>query len=170
DRRPLHALRADRMRIVGNGDAWRKEDVVFDRRVLRDVDVAMDPHAVADDTAVVDRRVVPERAVVADPIFFANDGVVARLEPIADDRSGVDDRAGAHARLDADLQRRERAVPARRVVEDRAGVDLAHRLTAVPHCRIDASMATSVLITPMLNALLATGRRPVRMAATKSAH
>src|ERR1700730_9701020 len=38
---PLHALGTDRMGVVGDGHARREEHVVFERRELRDVDVAV---------------------------------------------------------------------------------------------------------------------------------
>ena len=60
---PCMHFGANRVRIVGDRHARRQEHIVFDRRELGDVDVAMDLHAVADDAAVIDRRVVPERAV-----------------------------------------------------------------------------------------------------------
>src|ERR1051326_8956824 len=57
----LHAACANWMRIVGNHDTRAKEDVVFDDRVLSNIDVVVDPHAVADDTAIVNCGVIPNR-------------------------------------------------------------------------------------------------------------
>src|SRR5439155_14704588 len=97
--------------------------VVFDARELRDVDVAVDPHAIADDAAVIDGRAVPERAMAADAVLLPDDRMMARFEVVADVDGGVDDRSGPNARAPADPRVAGDAGPPRRVPEENPRVD-----------------------------------------------
>ena len=162
DGRSLHALGANRVRIVGDCHARRQEHVVFDRRELGDVDVAVDLDAVADHAAVVDRRIVPERAVAADPVLLADDRVMPGLEILADVDRGIDDRAGADAGGGADPGVAVDARASGRIPEQHAADRSRRRRRDGPSTapgtshfnggssrRIDASIAASVRTTPI---------------------
>ena len=101
DCRALHALGAQRMGIVRKQNARRQKNIIFDRRELRDVDVAMNFHARADHAIIIHRRIVPDGAIVPDSIAFPDDDVVPRLKVIADLDRRVDHTARADLRSTA---------------------------------------------------------------------
>ena len=104
DGRPLHAVTADRMAIVGDRHAWREEGIVLDDSELRDVDVAMDSNVVANHAAVVDRRVVPDAEVIADGVLLSNHRAMSGLQMMTDARPGVDHAERPNDRMRPEMQ------------------------------------------------------------------
>jgi hypothetical protein len=86
------------MRIVRKQNARPQKDIIFDRRELRDVNVAMNFYARAYHAVVIHRRIVPNSAVVPYSIAFSNDDVVPCLKVIADLDRGVNHAARSDLR------------------------------------------------------------------------
>jgi hypothetical protein len=160
DCRALHALRAEWMGIVRKHNARRQKDVIFDRRELRDVNVAMNLYARANHAIVIHCRIVPDGAIVPNPIAFPNDDVVPRFKVIADLDRRVDHTTRADLRAISNAQGHFFYRASRWITQNNPGINrtVAPELyrdtvehsatsTAFPRCAMDASIAFNVRTT-----------------------
>ena len=119
-------LDARRERILGVGehDVRANPAALFEDRELRDEDLRVNPHVVANLDVMLDHRQRADADVVADPVRFADVDLVAGLEVAADDVAGIDHGVRANDRAVAD-GRRQLAVPrtARRRADDAEVLD-----------------------------------------------
>ena len=113
------------MGIVGQDNSRSQENIVFYGGVLRDVDIAMNSHAIAGNAVVVNRGVIPNGTIVPDTIPFSDDHSMACFKPIADFYRGVNNGPGPNLRVIPDPDRFSFNGASRRIAQDDAWIDRA---------------------------------------------
>src|ERR1700694_4417802 len=108
DCRAQHTLEVTRthgVRVVGEHDVWPEEHAVAQSRGFEKA-AAMDTRSAADAITDLQHGVGADAAIVPDDVVLADEGPMAAVEPVADNRAGIDhgSRANGAARAAYRLQ------------------------------------------------------------------
>lgn len=93
------------MKVIGDDDAGAKEDIIFNKSELSDVDMVVNFHIVPDDAAVVDDRVTPDTEIVPDDVFLSNNHIVTGLQTAANAATAIDNGPATNAGSGANNQK-----------------------------------------------------------------
>jgi hypothetical protein len=103
----LHAIQsvgATGVKVIGYDDAGAKEDLVFNKSELSNVDMIVNFHIVADDATVVDDREAPDTEIIPDDVILSDDDIVTGLQSTANTAATIDNGTAPNAGSGTDNQ------------------------------------------------------------------